>query len=255
MLYGAFISITLVALAIAFYHVIKGSLPKEKLDTLVELFKYGVVTMAITTVGAIVSDQFKERDQDVKELEYFHKYVDHATRLDGHDRLQLSKFLATVAPAGLMRDAWRNYYDTVRVEYMMVLERQANVKADSLGGFGPFDREKFADEEYKIQVMSNFDRPLISSSGLGYRPTVYIQFCGDHRKGDAEKMRTQMNEMGWTAPGIEKLSSGCDNTIRYFHDEDKVLAELLNQLLDSTFTVKRVRMTAPKAQVEVWIAE
>ena len=89
-LYGAFIIITMLALVAAFYQIIKGQLPKEKLDSMVELFKYAVVTMALTTVGSIVSDQFKARDQDVKELEYFHRYVEQVTMADGQDRLRPS---------------------------------------------------------------------------------------------------------------------------------------------------------------------
>ncbi len=157
--YLTFIAITLIALAAAFYQVIKGKLPKEKLDILVELFKYGVVTMAITTVGTIISDQFKERDQDIKELDYFHKYVEHAIKLNGHERLQLSKFLATVAPKGPMRDAWKNYYDTVRVESDSI-----NIYEQAIGAINKADSSKIRIKPSvasMMQKIENFYNPLI----------------------------------------------------------------------------------------------
>jgi hypothetical protein len=254
-LYGAFIAITMLALVAAFYQIVKGKLPKEKLDSMVELFKYAVVTMALTTVGSIVSDQFKARDQDVKELEYFHRYVEHATKLDGHDRLQLSKFLATVAPKGPMRDAWKNYHDSVQVEFRTMLAGRAQMMADTSANPKSFDQNEFIQIETRSLTSASFEKPLISSTVANYTPTVYIQYCGDSKTEAAQKMRNELNSIGWSSPGIEKVKTGCDNSIRYFHDEDRVLAELLNQLIGNGLNVKRVNMRAPKAQIEIWIAE
>ncbi len=118
LLYGVFILITIVAMVFAFKQIKNGTIETEKLDKMIELFKYVIVSTAIATVTLVVSDLFKERDQDVKELEYFDKYVVDVKKVDNiQERLQLSKYLSIVAPSGELKKSWTIYYDTVKVEY------------------------------------------------------------------------------------------------------------------------------------------
>lgn len=117
-LYGIFILITIVAMVFAFKQIINGTIETEKLDKMIELFKYAIVSTAITTVTLVVSNLFKEREQDVKELEYFDKYVVDVKKVDNiQERLQFSKYLSIVAPTGKLKESWTSYYDTVKVEY------------------------------------------------------------------------------------------------------------------------------------------
>jgi NADH:ubiquinone oxidoreductase subunit 3 (subunit A) len=117
-LYGIFILITIVALIFAFKQIKNGTIETEKLDKMIELFKYAIVSTAIATVTLVVSNLFKEREQDVKELEYFDKYVNDIKKVDGiQERLQLSKYLSIVAPSGKLKNSWTSYYDAVKVEY------------------------------------------------------------------------------------------------------------------------------------------
>jgi hypothetical protein len=64
-LYGLFIVITIAGMAIALYHIRRGIIPTDRLEKMIELFKYAIVTTAIATTTLIVSDLFKEREQDV----------------------------------------------------------------------------------------------------------------------------------------------------------------------------------------------
>jgi hypothetical protein len=117
-LYGIFISIAVVAMLFAFYFIKKDTIEASKLDKMIELFKYTIVTTAIATVTLIVTDLFKERDQDVKELNYFDKYVNDVKKVDGvEERIRLTKYLSIVAPSGPMKKSWKCYYDTIAVEY------------------------------------------------------------------------------------------------------------------------------------------
>jgi hypothetical protein len=125
-LYGIFIVITITGMIVAFRMIIKGTVTDPKLDKLIELFKYSIVTVAIATVTLIISDLFKEREQDVKELEYFDKYVQDVKNVDGiKQRLQLSKYLSIVAPSGQMHDAWQRYWDSTKVEYQEYTKQMA----------------------------------------------------------------------------------------------------------------------------------
>ena len=74
-LYGVFIAITIIGLFIAIYFIKKDNIPAEKLEKIIELSKYTIVSVCIATVTLIISDLFKEREQDVKELEYFNTYA------------------------------------------------------------------------------------------------------------------------------------------------------------------------------------
>jgi tetratricopeptide (TPR) repeat protein len=116
--YGVFIVITIVAMVVAFKQIIKGTIAIEKLDKMIELFKYAIVSTAIATVTLVVTNLFKEREQDVKELEYFDKYVGDVKKADGiQERLQLSKYLSIVASNGNLKESWTSYYDSVKVEH------------------------------------------------------------------------------------------------------------------------------------------
>lgn len=121
-LYGFFIVLTVVAMVVAFRQIMKGTIPADKLDKMIDLFKYAIVSTAIATTTLIVSNLFKEREQDVKELEYFDKYAGDVKLADNIlVRLQLSKYFSIVAPEGDMKTSWKTYYDTVVDEYARYL--------------------------------------------------------------------------------------------------------------------------------------
>ena len=61
------------------------------------------------------------------------------------------------------------------------------------------------------------------------------------------------DNVNWKAPGIEYKAVGCDNSIRYFNDEDRELANKANSLLGNLYNIKKINMVAPKGQLEVWI--
>jgi hypothetical protein len=117
-LYGFFIIITLIAMIVGIRLIKNGNIETSRLDKIIDLFKYSVVSVAIATVTLIISNLFKEREQDVKELEYFDKYVNDVKKADGIiERFQLSKYLSIVAPSGELKRSWNQYYDTIKVEY------------------------------------------------------------------------------------------------------------------------------------------
>lgn len=117
-LYGFFIVITVIAMVFGMRQIANGRIPADRLEKMIDLFKYAIVSTAIATTTLIVSNLFKEREQDVKELEYFDKYANDVKSANNVlARLQLSKYFSIVAPEGEMKSAWRSYYDTVKSEY------------------------------------------------------------------------------------------------------------------------------------------
>lgn len=165
-LYLFFIVIGLLSIFIVYRLIKKGDLSQDSLDKFLEYFKWVVITLAISTVTLIVSDLFKERDQDVKELEYFDKYVKHVINEDSVlVRLQLSKYLSIVAPNGEMKKSWANYYDTIKREYReyLIARKDTTVK-DSTSKPSVEQLEKIEENKEKVKL---FETPLSSiSKGL-----------------------------------------------------------------------------------------
>jgi hypothetical protein len=161
--YGIFIAVTIAALLVAFYLIKNGKIEPARLDKMIDLFKYAIVSTALATVTLVVSDLFKERAQDVKELEYFDKYVEDVKNVEGvQERLLLSKYLAIVAPSGELKKSWGNYYDSVKVEYReyLLLKKEAQ-RLDSLPN--PTTMQLAQREQVQEKIKMN-EAPLVSAS-------------------------------------------------------------------------------------------
>ncbi len=161
LLYGVFIFITIAAMLFAFYQIKKGTLETSKLDKMIELFKYVIVSTAIATVTLIVADLFKEREQDIKELEYFDKYVEDVKKVDGvQERLRLSKYLSIVAPSGEIKKSWKNYYETVEIEYEDYLKLKSEQrKMEEIRN--PTENQLIKAEQTQEKI-NMYERPLAS---------------------------------------------------------------------------------------------
>ena len=160
-LYGFFIIVTLIAMIVGIKLIKNGNIETSRLDKIIDLFKYSVVSVAIATVTLIISNLFKEREQDVKELEYFDKYVNDVKKADGiEERFQLSKYLSIVAPSGELKKSWSQYYDTVNVEYKKyTLLKNEKQKLDTTKKLSDKDIYR---KQYLQEQISKKDAPLIS---------------------------------------------------------------------------------------------
>ena len=96
----------------------KGTIESEKLDKLIDLGKWFIVSVAIVLAAAIVNDGFREREQDIKEIDVFDKYISTITRADGiEQRWLLCEYFATVSPEGHLQKAWVNYQAILKPRY------------------------------------------------------------------------------------------------------------------------------------------
>lgn len=173
-LYLFIVIIGVFSLLLVYRLIKKGEIIQDNLDKFIDYFKWVIVSLAISTVTLIVSDLFKERDQDIKELEYFDKYVnDVREQKDPLVRLQLAKYLSIVAPSGDMKESWKAYYDVVKEEYDAYLKAQENVKNDTVIGLTNEQKKKIEESQKKIDL---FETPL---SGTSKYSEWYIIAGGD----------------------------------------------------------------------------
>lgn len=269
-LYGVFIVITLIALVISFYLILKGSIDPVKLDKMIDLFKYSVISVAIATVTLIVSDLFKEREQDVKELDYFDKYVDDVKKADGIvERYKLSEYLAIVAPSGELKRSWVNYHKITQVEYDEFLkEQKEKARLDTIKNPTKEEIQQKAQLIEKIELKNS---PLVSSSATTINPRVYIQIANESQRADAGKLQTVLNNDNFITPGIENVGKNPGimipnmTEVRYYRDEElplalRLIADLktMNLGLKINETPQRVpgngRGTRP-GHYEIWFSK
>ena len=84
-------------------------------------------------------------------------------------------------------------------------------------------------------------------------PKIYIHYSNKNKIDKVSNLQKLFDNINWKAPGIEYKAFGCDNSIRYFNDEDRDLANKANNLLGNLYSIKKVNMIAPKRQIEIWI--
>jgi hypothetical protein len=91
---------------------------------------------------------------------------------------------------------------------------------------------------------------------------VYIQFRGSVTREKMNELRNKFLEKGYNAPGVERIDGNFKNWVRYFHPEDKELAERVAGLAkefigkDIEFSLQDLSGMGHKAQVgliELWI--
>lgn len=104
------------------------TLEQTQLDKLIEIGKWMILSLAVTSIVSIVADGFKERTQDLAELNYFDKYSTIITKHEAvEEQYLLSEYFAAVSPSGAMRDSWTRYKDILQPKYdsMLVLNQKS----------------------------------------------------------------------------------------------------------------------------------
>lgn len=93
------------------YSIIKNkNIENENIEKIIELGKWFIISVAITLSTSIVNDGFKEREQDVKEMEVFDKYVNTILEADNIEKRKLlCEYFASVSPEGPIKKSWEKY--------------------------------------------------------------------------------------------------------------------------------------------------
>ena len=111
-------------------------LEDARIDKLAKLGQWVIVSVSIVVTGFIVSNSFKEREAQIKELEFFDKYVATVTLAQGvEQRWLLCQYFAAVSPSGEFRSAWKTYQNSIQDDYSDFKKNQ--LALDSLTKKGP----------------------------------------------------------------------------------------------------------------------
>lgn len=224
-LYAVFIGIAIIGLIIAVISLKNKNVDLVRLDKIIDLSKYTIVSIAIATVTLIVSDLFRERQQDVKELEYFDKYVQDVKKVDGlEERFQLSRYLMIVAPNGDLKKSWKQYYDTLKLEHAVyVALKQKSKILDTIKN--PTFQQKI--EKAKVnEEIEQKESPLVSSAQVSIIPRAYLHISNEGQRAQARALQTVLQNENFDVPGIENVGKKGDryipvNTeVRYYRSEE-----------------------------------
>lgn len=235
-LYGIFIAIAIIGLFIAIYFIRKDNVPADKLEKIIDLSKYTIVSVCIATVTLIISDLFKEREQDVKELEYFDKYAQDVKKVDGiQERFELSKYLSIVAPSGEMKRSWQQYYDTLKIEYVEYVRlKKEKERLDTITNPTEEQIQKKQEINQKIEQKES---PLVSSNNV-LSSRVYIQISDESQRDAAKALQATLVNENFIVPGIENVGKKgkyipLKAEVRYYRDEELPDATRLISIMKS----------------------
>jgi len=111
LIFGVLFIATAIAGLVVFALAIRSkSIDPQKLDKLIEIWKWTLGSFVIGVSSAIVSDTFKQREQDKNEMTAFNQYITIVVDTGTVDKKwQLCEFFKAVSPEGNMRDAWIRY--------------------------------------------------------------------------------------------------------------------------------------------------
>lgn len=167
------LSISFIAMSLCglffIYSIIKNDkLENDRIDKIIELGKWFIGSVAIVLSASIVIDGFKERDQDIKEMAIFDKYLTTVLEADGiMKRLMLSSYFAAVSPEGSIKTSWMEYKKVVTEEVnkyendkKRLAELQVKMEATSTAS-SPAERQEAEFLEVKIAASN---KSLVSQS-------------------------------------------------------------------------------------------
>lgn len=260
----AFIGIAIAGVWFVYYALSRGLIDESKLDKVIDLGKWVIASVAIILSGAIISDGFKEREQDVKELEFFDKYVATVTQAEGiEQRWLLCEYFASVSPPGEMRSSWQNYQKVIEPAYKSYKQGKAEIaKLSAKDSLSNDELKKLSTLREKTHVLeqslvghANSEAKVLPETNN----TVYIQYGKTAGRDGASEVMNVINDFGYKAPGIEFIENIKTNEIRYFRKSDEEAAMALQALLSNHQVETKIQKafqfegrTKP-GTVEIWL--
>lgn len=264
----AFIGISMCGLVVIFLIIKNKTIENENIDKIIELGKWFVASVAITLSASIINDGFRERDQDIKEMEVFDKYVSTVLEADSLEKRKLlSEYFVAVSPNGEIRQAWSNYEqivdkhikeneeDLAKVAQLESKEQNGNASPEEVSLKANL-AEKISIRNESLMVQTSLPKPKTTR--------VFIHINDEEQRAVMKTLQNNLSGLGFAVPGIENITGKAqipeNPNVRYFNDQDADQAALVVEQLKSLgFTNAypyRVRaISAPVGSLEVWLGK
>ena len=133
--YGSLIFVAL-AFAIYIYHQVKNEkIAIERVEKIIDIFKYTIVSVSIATTTLIIADLFKEREYDKNEMQAFNEYIPYIVDTASIDKkLIFCQFFVSVTPEGSLKDGWIKWQTYLQKEKIKVdqIEKEMKIYANKI---------------------------------------------------------------------------------------------------------------------------
>ena len=229
----------------------------EKIDKLIELFKTVIISCAIGTVTLIVSDMFKEREQQLSEMKAFTDYLPYITDSLStmENKISLCDFMVSVAPDGPLRDGWKTWLNKLNIkskevavinkqieqeekvidtqsdkpteEQLAHLQQLQNQKNNILTDINVKTNSTYlvvigadkTSEDAKYEVKKLGNNATIYKRGNWYRTVVPVATSYEDAKAISSRIADESH--GTKQPYIVTLKSWCSST--FYSDNEKCI--------------------------------
>lgn len=138
-----------------------------------------------------------------------------------------------------------DYYETKKGT-SKIINNNSVITAMALDTIQPITQSKNATE---ASVISSFNKKI-----------CYIQYNNKENMAAVSNFQAALKLTNWIAPGIDYVGGNYNNTVKYFNEEDKVLAEKAAATAKKNFNagfqlvpILNTKYKVPKGQIEVWI--
>ncbi|MEY4589408.1 MAG: hypothetical protein RL497_1484 [Pseudomonadota bacterium] len=224
---------------VAVYFIIKNkSIENASIDKIIELGKWFVVSVAVTLSASIVNDGFREREQDIKEIQVFDRYTNIILEADSLEKRKLlCEYFASVSPDGRIKKSWERYKAVVdgHVTELREAEKKALVIAKKAeeGTASPAEIEE---KTRLVEKVSTLNQSLISTtSRTDLKPRVYFHIRDESQRAKAQHLADEMEgRENVIVPGVRQVDVGPTVTeLRYFKNAEEQEAKKIASSLTS----------------------
>jgi cbb3-type cytochrome oxidase subunit 3 len=231
-----FLLISLLGIFFAFLVANKKLVDHESLEKIIDLGKWFIVSVAITLSASIINDGFKERDQDIKEMQVFDKYTTVILEADGvNKRKLLSEYFSTVSPSGSIKDSWKEYKTIVDGQASELKEAQEKsleiaVKADK----GNASDAELAERAHLDEMVASLNKSLTSNKS-SLKPRVYFHIKEESQRAKAEQLAKDVAMLAnIVVPGVQHVNyPASTNQLRYFRAIEEQEVRHISEVLAS----------------------
>ena len=249
----------------------------EKYKLKMNLFKWLLGTFGIATITLIINWGFKDRSVGMDEISQYDRYTTDLLVLNDNPvkKRMLAQFFATVTPSNKLKEGWKEYYIEVNKDYIKFIQSDSIIRSKYMQmskdttHMNATQKAKLKETESIIKqndsikkapiiIPATFDK-IISTADVKKNsapPTVFVHYSNKDKISVVKDYEKTLKANNWVVPGLEFINLKYPNSIKYFHQEDKNLAESLNVLLNSKFRIVpnlEFGNTVPNRQLEIWI--
>lgn len=233
-----FILITLCGIFAIYSVVRKKSIEPENIDKLIDLGKWFVVSVAITLSTSIVNDGFREREQDIKEMDVFDKYTSVILEAEGVEKRRLlSEYFASVSPEGPIKKSWEEYKVVVDGHVAELKEVEAKaLKIAEMAEKGDASKSDIEERNRLIEKAATLNQSLLSESNrTSLKPRIYFHIRDDSQRTKAKQLASEIAlRANVVVPGIQRLDIGPSvSELRYFKGTEEQEAKQISEILSS----------------------